>query len=154
MGFQQERKSYCLCWAATRHRCEDSYKLNTKNSVLYLQNFTTSVKVLKRLGFQIDDKRIDAILKKKKKKQKAEEEEEEEAWAWRARSCSRSSSQWGPQYRRALPVAKPFDPAVVCCSVLSVDILLPYFKSPVTQSFANIHAHVDSCNNQQQQQLL
>jgi hypothetical protein len=119
-----------------------------------LQNFTTSVKVLKRLGFQIDDKRIDAILKKKKKKQKAEEEEEEEAWAWRARSCSRSSSQWGPQYRRALPVAKPFDPAVVCCSVLSVDILLPYFKSPVTQSFANIHAHVDSCNNQQQQQLL
>jgi hypothetical protein len=66
-----------------------------------LQNFTTSVKVFKSLGFQIDDKRIDAILKKKKKKkQKAKEEEEEEAWAWRARSCS---SQWGPQYRRALP---------------------------------------------------
>jgi hypothetical protein len=60
------------------------------------------------LGFQIDEKRIDAILKKKKKKkkkkkQKAEEKEEEEAWAWRTRSCSRSSSQWGPQYRRALP---------------------------------------------------
>jgi len=70
MGFQQERKSYCLCWAATRHRCEDSYKLNTKNSVLYLQNFT--IKVLKRLGFQIDDKRIDAIFKKKKKKKKKE----------------------------------------------------------------------------------
>jgi len=92
-----------LCWAATSHRCEDSYKLNTKNSGLYLQNFTTSVKVFKRLGFQIDDKRIDAILKKKKKKKQKAKEEEEEAWAWRARSCSRSSSQWGPQYRRALP---------------------------------------------------
>jgi hypothetical protein len=69
-----------------------------------LQNFTTSVKIFERLGFQFGDKRIDAILKKKKQKaEEEEEEEEEEAWAWRARSCTRSSSQWGPLYRRALP---------------------------------------------------
>jgi hypothetical protein len=96
----------------------------------------------KRLGFQIDDKRIDAILKKKKKKK----------LGLGGRGVAARAAASGARSTGALClVAKPFDPAVVCCSVLSVDILLPYFKSPVTQSFANIHAHVDSCNNQQQQ---